>query len=433
LPEMTANNIVLHRAPWVVTGTVPGTIGTEGSVFSDGAVLAVDGWIQGVGRYKDLAAEYSQVDKIDHDCSILTPALINGHTHLELSVLAINDTVDNDRLSMQDMTVWIRNLLASKQKFSESHHDYVSRIMDCGRQALDDMFAEGVAFAGDIGNHVQSSRISKDHALRVCFLLELLGFTRDTAEKSIDRLHDLATDTSLDIGFTAHAPYSATPALMQEIKRYSQRKGNVFSIHAAESDEEIEFLRSGTGSFKEFLIDRGAWDDSFKPPGTGAIQYLDQLGVLDQQTVCVHAVHINAQEINILAEKKAKVCLCPGSNRTLGVGKAPVDRLLKAGILPAIGTDSLASNVSLNMWREMQILRDDHPAIEPAKVFSMATAGGAAAWGRDDELGALAIGKRARFLSISCQDAGNSALAVFEYLTGSGESVQVDWVEQEAP
>jgi len=425
---MTANNIVLHRAPWVVAGTVPGAVGTEGSVLRDGAVLAVDGWIQGVGRYRDLAAEYSQAEKIDHDGSILTPALINGHSHLELSCLAINETVDYDRFPVQGMTDWIRELLARKQKFSGSHDDHASRIMDCGRQALDDMFAGGVAFAGDIGNHLESSRIGKDHQLRVSFLLELLGFTRDSAEKSIGRLHDLATEASLDIGFTAHAPYSATPALMQEIKRYSQIKGNVFSIHTAESAEEIEFLRSGAGSFKEFLIDRDAWDESFKPPGTGAIQYLDQLGVLDRQTLCVHAVHIDEQEINMLAERKAKVCLCPGSNRMLGVGKAPVDRLLDAGILPAIGTDSLASNMALNMWREMQILRDDHPALEPAKVFSMATAGGAAAWGRDDELGALAIGKRARFLSISCRDACNSELAVFEYLTGSGESVQVDWV-----
>jgi len=425
---MTANNIVLHRAPWVVAGTVPGAVGTEGSVLRDGAVLAVDGWIQGVGRYRDLAAEYSQAEKIDHDGSILTPALINGHTHLELSCLAINETVDYDRFPVQGMTDWIRELLARKQKFSGLHHDHASRIMDCGLQALDDMFAGGVAFAGDIGNHLESSRIGKDHQLRVSFLLELLGFTRDSAEKSIGRLHDLTTEASLDIGFTAHAPYSATPALMQEIKRYSQIKGNVFSIHTAESAEEIEFLRSGAGSFKEFLIDRDAWDESFKPPGTGAIQYLDQLGVLDRQTLCVHAVHIDEQEINMLAERKAKVCLCPGSNRMLGVGKAPVDRLLAAGILPAIGTDSLASNMALNMWREMQILRDDHPALEPAKVFSMATAGGAAAWGRDDELGALAIGKRARFLSISCLDACNSELAVFEYLTGSGESVQVDWV-----
>ena len=81
------------------------------------------------------------------------------------------------------------------------------------------------------------------------------------------------------------------------------------------------------------------------------------------------------------------------------------------------------------MWREMQILRNDHPALEPAIVFSMATAGGAAAWGRDHELGTLAAGKRARFLSISCQNAADSASAVLEFLTGSGESVQVDWVQ----
>ncbi len=427
--DSTTNKKILHRAPWVVTGQAAQETGATNGVIPDGAVMAENGRILAIGRYKELAAEYSTVEKIEHDASILAPPLINGHTHLELSHLPISDPVDNVRSPMHGMTNWITNLLARKQQFSETHHDFESRIMACGLQTLDDMFAGGVAFVGDIGNHIESRQISREHNVRVCFLLELIGFTNESADKNIDRLHDLAEDNSLGIGFTAHASYSATRSLMQEIKKYALMKGNVFSIHVAESSEEIEFLQTGSGKLRSFLEDRGAWDNSFKPPSTGAIRYLDQLGILDHKTLCVHAVHIDDQEIRLLAEKKAKVCLCPGSNRTLAVGKAPVGDLLAAGILPAIGTDSLASNNSLNMWREMQILREDHPELSPEKVFNMATVGGAAAWGCDDELGSLAPGKRARFLSVIGQDEYKSGLEVLEYLTCTGESVQVNWVE----
>ena len=83
------------------------------------------------------------------------------------------------------------------------------------------------------------------------------------------------------------------------------------------------------------------------------MEYLDSLGVLDSNTLCVHAVHVSKAEIVTLAEKKVRVCLCPGSNRFLGVGKAPVTEFLAHGILPALGTDSRASNTRLSMWREM--------------------------------------------------------------------------------
>jgi len=428
LQNSSNTRAVLHRAPWIVTGEASHETGGNKGVIQDGAVLVVNDRIMEVGQYKDLAAEFSSVDIKDHDGSILTPALINGHAHLELSHLPAEDTFEDSHNYMGDMTDWISGLLAKKQKFSFSHHDFVSRIFDCGRLALDKMFTDGVAFVGDIGNNLESRMISKDHQVQVSFLLELMGITRDSETKAIALLNKIVAEDFPGVGFTAHAPYSASPSLIQEIKRHSNMRESVFSIHVAESAEEIEFLQAGTGSFKDFLEDRGAWDSSFNPPGTSAVYYLEQLGVLDQRTICVHTVHIDEQEIEILANKQAKVCLCPGSNRHIGVGKAPVRQMLSAGILPAIGTDSLSSNGSLSLWREMRILREDHPELSPQDVFAMATIGGAAAWGRDDELGLISPGKMAIFLSIGCRDSFGSGLQVFDFLTSTGESIQVDWV-----
>ena len=294
---------------------------------------------------------------------------------------------------------------------------------------LQQMSAEGVAFIGDVGNSLASSVIGKDQSIRVCFLLELLGLTKESETKNFARLDNIAAGKSLDIGCTPHAPYSTTPALIQAIKRQSDLHGNIFSIHVAESMQEVEFLQSGTGVFRDFLYDRGAWDNSFTIPGKGSVQYLDSLGVIDSKTLCVHGVHVDHTEVEILATRKAKVCLCPGSNRYLGVGKAPVTEFLAHGILPALGTDSKASNEVLSIWREMRLLREDHPGLSPGSVFAMATRGGADAWGVAAEMGSLEAGKQALVLAISCKENMHSGKEVFEYLTTAGESVQAEWLE----
>lgn len=224
---------------------------------------------------------------------------------------------------------------------------------------------------------------------------------------------------------TAHAPYSCTTGLLKKLKSESQRRGSPFSIHAAESEDEIEFLHTATGRLRAFVEERGAWDGSFHPPGCGAIEYLDQLDLLDANTLCVHSVHVSKQELTLLAEKKAKVCVCPGSNRYLGVGVAPVPEMISYGILPAIGTDSLASNPRLNLWEEMRILREDHPEINPETVFMMATRGGAEALGKA-EFGTIAPGKTGKMLAVQCK--ANSRNDVMDVLTTSGSETEVTWI-----
>ena len=77
------------------------------------------------------------------------------------------------------------------------------------------MTAEGVVFIGDIGNFLTSRVIGHGQNTRVCFLLELLGLTKEAETKTIARLENVAATDSLEIGCTPHAPYSTTPGLIQ--------------------------------------------------------------------------------------------------------------------------------------------------------------------------------------------------------------------------
>ena len=97
----------------------------------------------------------------------------------------------------------------------------------------------------------------------------------------------------------------------------------------------------------------------FLNPGfPGTIEYFDHLGILDDKTLLVHCVHVSDNELQLIKKRGSRICLCPGSNEFLGVGLAPVEKMVDLGLLPALGTDSPASNMTIDMWREMQMLTE---------------------------------------------------------------------------
>lgn len=417
----------LHRAPWVVTGarnplaaSQAGDSASSEGVIEDGAVLTAAGRILETGRYQELKKHYPDAHLVDHDACILTPALVNAHAHLELSHLA---GLGRQEQPAADLAGWIRKLIAGRDSFDGGQAD----ILAAGRLALDRLHNGGVGLVGDIGNEIESGRIGKGSAVQVMFFLELIALSAQATGAALARL---ARDIPPDMACSPHAPYSTSGELICRLKKRATAAGAVMTIHVAETADELEFLRTGGGRIRDFLAERSSLDESFTPflsvAGQGAVDYLDTLGVLDAATLCVHAVHVSPAEIALLATRRVKVCLCPGSNRFLGVGRAPVAALLAAGILPALGTDSLASNPDLDLWQEMMLLRQEHPGIAAEAVFAMATRGGAEALGRGREWGALAPGRYGRFLAV--RYGGGSTQDLFEFLTTIGPAVGLTWI-----
>lgn len=401
--------ITLHRAPFVVP--------VSAQVIEDGGVLCQKGQIIQVDKFKDLPKIGAAI--IDHENYILAPGLINGHTHLELSHLSGLGKADATAVN-GDITFWIRNLLSERQTDGENGE----HIQAAADKALKDLQVSGCAVVADIGNLTESRFGGQGAKVRVLFFLEMLGFSKSMEEMNLKRLCNLPQD----LHCAAHAPYSTSPKLIFRSKEKANSHGAVLPIHVAESSDEITFLMNGTGKIKDFLIERDAWDESFSPPRKGAVAYLDDLGVLDNKTLCVHVVHVSDDEIEILAKRQAKVCLCPGSNRYMGVGKAPVKKILEHGLQPALGTDSLASNSTLNVWREMRLLAEDHPEIGPKNIFSMATKGGADALEVGGQYGTLAPGKSSKFLAVQ-YDENLRENNIYEFLVNKGETVEIKWVQ----
>ncbi|MEA3546815.1 MAG: amidohydrolase family protein, partial [Thermodesulfobacteriota bacterium] len=323
------------------------------------------------------------------------------------------------RKTPKNFAEWIKSLLALREEKS-GHGDFSK-----AQALLDSLYRSGVGLAVDVGNLPESRGISAGSLVQISFFWEMLGLSRHAAEQNLQQLVHLERENE-DVACTAHAPYSTAANLLQDLKKRAGEKKQLFPIHAAESADELEFLQNGSGPLRDFVEEKGVWDGSFTPPGCPSIEYLDRLGVLDYLTLCVHCVHLSDKEIELLYLRQAKVCLCPGSNRYMGVGKAPLEKILAHNILPALGTDSPGSNPCCSIWQEMRVLCQDHPGIDPAMVFTMATRGGAQALGKA-EYGALHSGKAARFLAVK-YDIGKER-EIFDFLTRIGSQVKIEWLE----
>jgi len=397
--------MILHRAPFVVPVGAP--------LISDGAVLTENGFILDVGRFADLR-ETPDVSVVDHPGMILTPALVNAHIHLELAHLAEL----GQRETPKEFAEWIRALLRLREENSV-HGDFSK-----AQALLDSLYHSGVGLAADIGNLPESREIGVGNRVQILFFWEMLGLSRQAAERNLQQLVHLERENE-DVACTAHAPYSTAANLLQGLKKRAGEKKQLFPIHTAESADELEFLQNGSGPLRDFVEEKGVWDGSFTLPGCSSVEYLDRLSVLDHLTLCVHCVHLSDKEIELLYLRQAKVCLCPGSNRYMGVGKAPLEKILAQNILPALGTDSPASNPHCSIWEEMRVLCQDHPGIDSAMVFAMATRGGAEALG-EAEYGTLGPGKAARFLAVK-YDIGKKR-EIFDFLTRIGSQVKIEWL-----
>ncbi len=400
-------NAVTHRARWVFPVSSP--------PICNGAVVVSDDRIEAVGGFRDLKGGYSN-NVIDHGEGSILPALVNAHTHLELAAM-------RGRISAREGFVnWIRELIKTRQDVTPAETE--KAITD----ELATMHERGVGLIGDIGNTEMAYSLSRRQGLEAVFFLEFLGFNREKTETSKKKLAQIGKSYEIDGSFNiaAHAPYTVSAELFCIIKAWANKQGKLLSVHLCECQEEQELLIGGNGFLRDLLKENAAWDDEFKPPGESAIPYLNRLGILDSNTICVHLVHISEEDMTTLATRRVKCCLCPGSNLFLQVGFPDVGKMLAYGLRPALGTDSLASNYSQSILEEMATLMKHVPVIPPEQVLEMATLNGARTLGQENRLGSLTPGKKAKMIFVPGD--GTSSQDVLEKIIDRAHTTSLYWI-----
>jgi cytosine/adenosine deaminase-related metal-dependent hydrolase len=356
------------------------------------------------------------------DVAIL-PGLVNAHTHLELSWMA-------GRVPQSgSMVDWIRQLIRARAGGAPGGE---AAEVAAAEHAILDLRAAGTALVGDVSNTLITIPLLDANGVGGVVFHELLGFSvadpealvRDAWAKVDDRTSSIDRDRKgLAATVVAHAPYSVSPSLMTAIAR-AQRAAPL-SIHLGESADELEFLRSGRGPFRDLLEDLGVWDAGWTPPGGGPVDYLLDLEYLTPGCLVVHGVHLTVAELERVRERQAVIVTCPRSNEWVGAGMPPVSHFYASGVPVAIGTDSLASVATLNLFDELAALRRIAPEVSAASLLESATRVGAEALGQGERYGTIAPGKRAALVAVRVP-AG--VTDVEEYLVGGVDPADVTWI-----
>jgi len=372
----------------------------------DGAVAVRDDCIVSCGPrsevLKDHAGEVRDLGDV-----VLLPGLINAHSHLELSWMGDEDLPRGDYLD------WLRGFVRHRDDEDDE------RAREAARQAIRAVLARGTVAVGDTANRPWMPGLLARSALWAVVFHELLGFRSSDAESELDaaagRLDGMDADAlpsggRVRVALTPHAPHTTSAPLLKALAGRAAATGSPLSVHLAESEMESSFLRGGAEEFREFLAERGVWDDDWTPPGTSPVDYLDRLHVLSSRTLAVHCVHLGQRDVSRLQARGVTVITCPRSNERLGVGSTPVPKLLGAGIPVALGTDSLASAPDLDLFAEISTLLRVHLEISPAAALRMATLNGAVALGLADQLGSIEPGKAPALIVASLSGSGADPL-----------------------
>ncbi len=304
------------------------------------------------------------------DCLVL-PGFINLHCHLSLSALK------NRVPKTESMVDWIKSVLALNASLS------LPERIKMLRSGLDTQLRSGVTTLADFLSMPELLGEYSTFPLRLAVFLEVFGFNGKEAPaiaKNVkSNLAEFCFERPLfSVGLAPHAPYTVSPPLFKELRKIADASGLPFSCHVAEFDEEDRFIREGGGDIQKLLQGRGVFDEAWEPFGGSSSRYLDSIGVLDSMI----GVHLNfvEEDHDLLASKEVAGVFCPGSTRWFGRTKwMPVRQMLDRNMLVGIGTDSLASNDSLNFFRELKFAEEMLPEVSRREILDMATRQGAKA------------------------------------------------------
>ena len=359
---------------------------------------------------------------VDLGRAAVLPGLVNAHTHLELSHL-------RQALPRTERFIdWVRALIRRRRELPD---DADPRILDAARRAIHEARAAGTALVGDVTNTLVTVPLLADAAMPAVVFYELLKFDErepaDCVHRARQKLDALPPRSDVRTSLAPHAPYSVAPLLFRAIRADLDRHPfQPTTVHLAESAEEVQFLKTGEGPWRELLEALGVWTNDWKPPGVSPVAYLAGAGFLDRRVLVVHGVQCGAADLERLAAIGCTMVACPRSNRYVGVGSPPLEAFYRSGVAVAFGTDSLASVEDLSVFGELAEARRIAPAVSARRLLESATLSGARALGFEGELGSIEPGKRAALIAVPLPEASAD---VEEYLVSGIEPGGIRWLD----
>ena len=373
--------MIRYHARWVLPISAP--------PIEHGTVAVADGRIDYVGPRS--AAPPGTDAELGN--ALLLPGLVNAHSHLELTMM-------RGFLEDLDFAHWIMRLNAVKRAVFDRE-----RMLDAARLGLVEGIRSGITTYADTCDSGVAFDAMLEAGVRGIMYQEVFG--PDPAEcgasltglrEKVDALRPRQT-TLVRVGVSPHAPYTVSDPLYSAVAEYAQRESLPVAVHIAESEAERELVEDGDGVFATGLRARGI---AVATRARSSMELMHRTGVLDTRPLLIHCVHLDRQDIALVARSASPVAHCPVSNAKLGHGTSKLVELLDAKVTVGVGSDSVASNNRMDILAEARaaILAQrarlaKHDVLCARDALHLATLGGAKALGLDAEVGSLEAGKSA--------------------------------------
>lgn len=384
---------LLIRNALVVTSDPAGT------VIHDGAVAVEGTRISAIGTTADLAplAEQARrvVDGVGH---ILMPGIVNTHCHAADSLF--RGLVEDLPLEPWLQTVWKAEaaILNPRTSYLGSVLGF-SELLLSGVTSVMDMFwypFETVRAARSVGLRVSTGGIFFDPA-------GVTALSVDNRVAEAERFfEEFGGVQDVFAAVMPHGTYTVAPENLKAAHAVSHRCGGIFCTHCAETVAEQA--------------------DIVARYGRTVVRHLDHLGCLDERTVLAHCVHLDDEELDILARRGAHVAHNPMSNMKLASGFARVPDMMARGINVSLGTDGPISGNDLDMWMALRLAATLHKGhtgradiISTRQALDMLTINGAKALGAADRIGSLEPDKLADMILVDIRRP--HAVPMFDPLT----------------
>ena len=371
---------LLIEARWIAT------VDTE-KVLKSHAVAVNDGRILSILPAGEARARYQADQHVTLQDHILIPGLINLHTHAAMSLM--RGLADD--LPLMD---WLQKHIWP----AEAAHMSAQFVYDGTRLACAEMLKGGITCFNDMYFYPEAAATAAaEFGMRAMLGIITLEFPTPYASDAADYIDKgLAVRETWRgnplIGFclAPHAPYTVSNDSFERVLTLSEQLNLPIHCHIHETRQEV--------------------DDSLKLHGIRPLERLRRLGMLGPGFIGVHAVHLDDNDLQLLAATGSSIAHCPTSNLKLASGFAPVAKMRQQGINVGLGTDGAASNIRLDLFGEMRLasllakgLSGDASALPAGEILRMATLNAANALGLGQQIGSITPGKLADLCAVSLE------------------------------
>ncbi|MCE7564964.1 amidohydrolase [Aliivibrio fischeri] len=364
------------------------TVNADMEVIDDGVVVVKDDKIIAVGDEK-LLEQYYAPKNIDANDGIVMPGMINAHNHLPMIAFrGLGEEGISNRLFAYFFPL-------EAQKLSRE------LIYNATKLGAIDLAQSGVTTYADMYYHMdEMAKATKEVGLRAVLGETVIKFPVVDAKQPYGGIQyaksfieEYQNDPLITPAYAPHAVYTVSKEKLQEINQLSEDYDVPVLIHVAEFPNEEARIKDPTKA-------------------TSPVEYLEEIGVLDERMVIAHGIHLSQHDQALLKQADAGVVYNPMANAKGATGIAPAWDMFRADMRVGLGTDGPMSSNQVDLWRtlsyaaNMQRLKhSDRTIMIPEQVIEMATIGGAKALHMEDEIGSLEVGKKADIIIVETQSA----------------------------